>query len=288
MFRRELEVITLGMPQLGPSGLSENWLLRHLGDVHWQIICDALGRRSRDMVDRDNNRLYASFARVRWISTVPLSNYRESDSLTGWVEMTRCGDGIFLSTASLFGSDGGVISAQLASIFTRREGALNDRLVASAPTIFDDCAIPDFGQTPEFLDDHRLLRTEQALTHDFMNLKFEIATEADEATNYQINGYQDFNGANLLYFASYPTIADVCASRTHYVAEQYGVWEFVTRSSPSGRDIFYFGNANLGDWITCAFKLNNSALNGLAVRIDMFRTKTGTCIGRQFVVRESP
>jgi probable biosynthetic protein (TIGR04098 family) len=143
MFRQELNPITLGMPQLGPYGLPENWLLRHLGDVHWQIICDSLGRRSRDMVDQDNNRLYASFARVRWTSTVPFSKFRESDSLDGWVEMVRSGDGVFLSTASLFGSEGGTISAQLASIFTRREGDSNDRLLASAPVIFDDCAIPD-------------------------------------------------------------------------------------------------------------------------------------------------
>src|SRR5688572_29514621 len=100
------------MPQMGPYGLSENWLLRHLGDVHWGIICDALGRHSRDMVDRDNNRLYASFARVNWTSTVPLSRYRESEGLTGWIEMARCGDGVFVSNASLFGSEGGAISAR--------------------------------------------------------------------------------------------------------------------------------------------------------------------------------
>lgn len=204
------------------------------------------------------------FARVRWTSTVPFSKFRESDSLGGCVEMVRSGDGVFLSTASLFGSEGGTISAQLASIFTRREGVLNDRLLALAPVIFDDCAIPDMDVTPTFLDEHRQLRAGKSPVHNFMNSTFEITTEADEATNYQINGYQDFNGANLLYFASYPTIADVCASRTHYVAEQFGLLEFVTRSSPIGRDIFYFGNANLGDWITCAFKLKNSPLVGLA------------------------
>jgi probable biosynthetic protein (TIGR04098 family) len=288
VFRRDLEPVTIGMPQMGPYGLSENWLLRHLGDVHWQIICEALGRHSRDMVDREQHRLYASFARASWTSTVPLSRYRESEGLTGWIEMVRYGDGMFVSTASLFGAEGGAITTRLASIFTRREGLTNDRLLASAPVIFDDCAIPDAGTTPRFVEEHRLLRGGKSPVHSFMNLRFETDTETEEATNYQINGYQDFNGANLLYFASYPTIADICASRTHYVAEQIGFTEFVTKSSPIGRDIFYFGNANLGDWITCAFQINNTALLGLAARVDLFRTKTSVCIGKQFVVREVP
>ena len=32
----------LGMAECGWRGLSEGWLLRHLGDVHWQQIADAL------------------------------------------------------------------------------------------------------------------------------------------------------------------------------------------------------------------------------------------------------
>ena len=288
MFRQPLEPITLGMPQLGPYGLSENWLLRHLGDGHWGIICEALGRHSRDMVDKDGSRLYASFARVCWTSTLPLSKYRESDGLTGWVEMVRCGDGVFLSTVNLSGTAGGAISARLGSIFTRREGTSNDRLLASAPVIFDNCAIPDVEVTPRFIEEHRLLRAGKSTLHRFMNLDFDTGADAGEAVNYQINGYQDFNGANLLYFASYPTIADICASRTRYVAEQFGFSEFVTGSAPIGRDIFYFGNANLGDWITCTFALNNAPLVGLATRVDLFRTRTGTCIGKQFVVREIP
>lgn len=288
MFQQNLEPITLGMPQLGPYGLSENWLLRHLGDIHWQIICAGLGRRSREMVDKEGNRLYASFARVCWTSTMPLSGYRESDVLTGSMEMVRCGDGVFVSTATLAGDEGGIISAQLASIFTRRQSASNDQLAASAPPIFDDCPIRDIEVIPRFLEEHRLLRSGKIVQHSFMNLNFETDSDVDETTNYQINGYQDFNGANLLYFASYPTIADICASRTHYVAEQFGFSKFVTGSSPIGRDIFYFGNANLGDWITCGFKLVSTDLIGLAARVDLSRAKTGVSIGKQFVVRAMP
>jgi probable biosynthetic protein (TIGR04098 family) len=274
------------MPQLAPYGLSEIWLLRHLGDLHWQIICAALRRRSRDMVDRDGNRLYASFVRVRWSSTVPLAAYKESEILSGEMEMIRHGDGMFVSTAELRGP--GVIAMQLGSIFTRRQGTGNDRLLASAPPIFDDCPIPSVAQMPGFIEDHRLIRSGQIDTHIFMNSSFPVDTAPDEATTYDINGYQDFNGANLLYFASYPMIADVCAARTRFVEEQFGIRRFVTGSSPIGRDIFYFGNANLGDRISCEFALRHVDFGTLGARIDLIRAGTEAPIGKQFVVRTRP
>src|SRR5262249_8575721 len=100
-----IKSITIGMPQLVPYGLSENWLLRYLGDQHWLVICNALKRRSRDMVDVDGHRLYATFARVCWTSTLPLAAYRESDALYGSIDMMRYGDGLFVSTIKLRGSD---------------------------------------------------------------------------------------------------------------------------------------------------------------------------------------
>jgi probable biosynthetic protein (TIGR04098 family) len=288
MLSQTIEPITIGMPQLAPYGMSENWMLRHVGDIHWQIICDGLRRRSRDMVDNDGNRLYASFVRVRWSSTLPLSAYRESDVVSGSIEMVRYGDGVFVSTAKLLGSERGVISLQLASIFTRREGTGNDRLLASAPPIFDNCPIPSVAVLPAFVEEHRLVRLGRIESHTFMNCAFDIEAGPDEVASYEINGYQDVNGANLLYFASYPTIADVCAARTRFVADEFGVHRFVTGSSPVGRDIFYFGNANLGDRIACKFALRHVDFGTLGARVDLVREETQALIGKQFVIRTRP
>jgi probable biosynthetic protein (TIGR04098 family) len=287
VFRQALPPVLIGMPQMGPCGLSENWLLRYLGDVHWQIICDGLNRRSRDMVDDAGNRLYASFARVRWSSTVPLSGYRESDNLTGTIEMLRFGGGVFVSTSQIFGEQG-TISATLASIFTRREGILNDRLVVSAPPIFGACPIPNTDESPAFLEEHRSIKAGKSKIHRFMDRAFETDSPADEVTSYQTNGYQDFNGANLLYFVSYPTIADICVSRTSLIAKQFGYARFVEGSSPLGRDIFYFGNANLGDWISCGLKLMNVDETSMSARVDLVRAASGALIGKQFVARGRP
>lgn len=288
MPRNTLEPITIGMPQMVPYGLSENWLLRYLGDQHWRIICEALGRKSRDMVDREKNRLYASFVRACWTSTLPLSAFKESDILSGSMEMIRFGEGVFISSTELTGTGRGIISARLASIFTRREGTTNDRLMASAPPLFDQCPIPAVEGVPPFLEEHRLLKSGKLTEHKFMNQLFDTASDVDENTSYETNGYQDFNGASLLYFASYPTIAEICASRTRFVSEHFGFDRFVTRSSPIGRDIFYFGNVNLGDRINCGFALRHIDFGTLAARVDLVRASTETLIGKQFFVRTRP
>jgi probable biosynthetic protein (TIGR04098 family) len=286
--RHKINSIDIGMPQLGPYGLSENWLLRHLGDAHWSIICKALDRRSRDIVDEDGNRLYASFARARWTSTKPLSGYRESDRLEGSMEMVCFGDGVFLSSTEL-GDGIDMITVQLASIFTRREAAdSNDRLLASLPPIPETGLIPSVETAPSFLTEHRLLRSNKLPSLTFMGERFDLPSEFAEYGTYKTNGYLDFNGANLLYFASYPTISDICESQTRYVKNCFGFDAFVTRASPMGRDIFYFGNANLGDSIQCTFRWGAATSSVITTRPELFRSADKICISKQFVVRERP
>jgi len=82
--RREIGSL-LSHASTRPYGLSENWLLRHLGDLHWQIICDALGKASRDIQDEQGSRLYASFVRV---DVDCLARYRALGKafMSGWIE----------------------------------------------------------------------------------------------------------------------------------------------------------------------------------------------------------
>src|SRR4026208_1904067 len=97
--RFESPVMMVGMPQLGPYGLSENWLLRHFGDIHWRLISESLGTRSADLFDEDGNRLYASFIRVTWTATRPLSAFCESDDFRSVTSILRHRTGIYVSTS---------------------------------------------------------------------------------------------------------------------------------------------------------------------------------------------
>jgi probable biosynthetic protein (TIGR04098 family) len=282
--RERIEPLTIGMPQLGPCGLSETWLLKDAGHRHWTMIERALGKRSRDIVDGAGNRLYASFARVCWTSTQPLACYRESDTIEGHAQIARCGDGVFISSAQLI-SGKAEITITMASIFTRREWEQsNDRLLAAAPEVPAGCPIPDIELLPDFLVEHRLLRTGKLDRHAFMGTQYDVRSPASEENLYELTGVHEFNGANLLYFCAYPAIADVGESRSCYIAETMGRRNFIVRCSPSGRDIFYLGNANLSDVIVCGYQHLCSS-NALATRVSLGRNAAANCISYQFVVR---
>ncbi|MXN16325.1 hypothetical protein GR170_00645 [Pseudooceanicola sp. GBMRC 2024] len=59
------EQLRLGMMQLSPYGLSEQWLLRHLGDLHWSLIARAAGRPDTAFRDATGRPVYAAFCATR-------------------------------------------------------------------------------------------------------------------------------------------------------------------------------------------------------------------------------
>lgn len=55
------QTLRLGMAQFGGLGLSENWLLKHLGDTHWELIAQALGQDRAVFHDLEGRPVYAAF-----------------------------------------------------------------------------------------------------------------------------------------------------------------------------------------------------------------------------------
>jgi hypothetical protein len=53
--------LRFGMMHLSPNGLSEQWLLRHLGDRHWDLIAAAVGQEGIAFRDADGAQVYAAF-----------------------------------------------------------------------------------------------------------------------------------------------------------------------------------------------------------------------------------
>jgi probable biosynthetic protein (TIGR04098 family) len=198
--------------------------------------------------------------------------------------MVRYGDGLYDSTASLQAGEAS-IAVRMASLFSRREkDGSNERLMPAAPQLDANCPIPDIEEIPAYLTEHRLLRTGRLASLDLAGEKFDLADPATETIHYALNGYFDFNGANLLYFASYPTIADICLSRSQ-AAKPIGFKRFVSECSPTGRDIFYFGNTDLDDSLDCEIAPHPQPHDRTSWRIDLIRTSDRLCISRQFVSR---
>lgn len=55
------EIHTLGMSEMGFKGISEVWLMKRLGDIHWRLIADSLGQREAVFFDIKNRPTYAAF-----------------------------------------------------------------------------------------------------------------------------------------------------------------------------------------------------------------------------------
>jgi probable biosynthetic protein (TIGR04098 family) len=217
----------INMPQMAMGGLSESWLFKELGDIHWSLLTESLGVRSRDIADERGNRLYATFTRIRYTSTIPLGDYRENDALDFDASMSRMGAGMFFSTINA-DSDMGSIHAQIMSSFSMfGEKENNTSLVKGQPALPENFPIPSMSDVPAFASEYRERRAAEQPPSIF-------------TTEYEILPQHDINGVGLLYFAAYPSIAGICFMR-YLGQDEYARWS-VTR-----QDICYFANSGASD-----------------------------------------
>jgi probable biosynthetic protein (TIGR04098 family) len=217
---------SIGMPQMAIGHLSENWLLKELGSLHWDRLCEALGSNSQSLVDSEGRRLYATFVRIKLDLDENLSAFCEGDGLSLSISMKRFGRSTVLSEIRIEGAGSGG-RAQLMSTFSFRSHDDNKALAKSQPANEYHSSIESLSETPTFFSEYSEIRR----AHGRRKL--------DEiADTYQINPFTDSNGANLLYFASYQSIHDFLASR--------GSTDLFTKT----RDICFFRNCDLADRIT--------------------------------------
>ena len=97
---------------------------------------------------------------------------------------------------------------------------------------------------------------------------------------YHLNPFTDSNGANLLYFAAYQSMADLLTLRNH--SDEVDVFM-------KQRDIYYFRNSDLTD----AVYLEGLARTGTAAagRVDsqnlLFRASDGECLAYISTVKQA-
>lgn len=239
----------INMPQMAVGGLSESWLFRELGDMHWASICGALDTSSHSIADGLGNRLYATFVRIRWEGTKHLKAFIENELLKVRCELSRFGAAMFFSDCAASGADK-TIRATLMSTFALRRSD-NQSLLKGEPSIPEHSTVTLLPTLPTFTEEYRELRSGRARQHQLAGERFELGGEPLFELPYQLNPYQDFNGVNLLYFAAYPAIADIC-ERTfvHANREKYEVKsDWALESSTIARDVFYYANCNIDDSI---------------------------------------
>jgi probable biosynthetic protein (TIGR04098 family) len=258
----------LNMPQMAIGGLSESWLFKELGDIHWNILAKALGQPTRLISDSAGDRIYATFTRIQLRSSCALGSYKENEHIDIVSGMSRHGAGLYLSEAVANGAMGS-IQARLMSSFSKF-GATgsNTSLFKGLPELPPDCGIPALPDVPEFARDYQGRRAETLAPPIF-------------ECEYEIMPSHDINGVGLLYFAAYPMIDDICAAR-------YGGRRYATGLSTRYRDIFYFGNSDADDKLI--YRLHRRAGDDDSVEIEssISRKSDGSLMARIFTQKVRP
>lgn len=226
---------TLGMAEMGYRGLSEQWLLRRAGDLHWQLIARAMGQRDAVFTCADGQPLYAAFCATSLHFTSP-ELPQPGNELTLAVDLYRTGHGRLGSIHRITTSDQEIGRLVLISTFVgRSDPASNRSIVRRAPRVM---AIPP--EAPPAIQ--RIARQASMIARLATREKPELCAVECQRKILPCPS-TDFNAAGLLYFPSFSAIAERAAFED-------------SRSKPGlmrSRHAVYLGNAEPGEYISVAF-----------------------------------
>ncbi|ANE50633.1 Pnap_2097 family protein [Flavisolibacter tropicus] len=275
------DIVEVRMPQMANSALSENWLMKYLGDVHWLLLSKGLVQSSSQFKDDLGNRLYATFVRINY-SLSSLKKFNENNIINFKGEINRFGNETYLSKI-LGDSNSNNIDATLMTIFSIRENGGNNEMVKTKPV---QCVnhIPEISHTPPFLDDYRLLKKSLLEEYACAFGTFDLSERSIFSCEYDLNPFYDINGVGLLYFASYVAIADKCI--LNYFKQENNSINFCDDYHTVYRDIFYFANCNCND--TISFTLNNLVIEEKLVKYvcSLSRKSDNKALAKVIAVKE--
>jgi probable biosynthetic protein (TIGR04098 family) len=226
--------LDLNMPQMALSGLSESWLFKELGDMHWGLITGFLQSPSGSIADEAGDRLYATFTRFLLEVDPSLRGFAENAPLTLGSQLSRFGASLYLSDHEIISPASRGRARTMSTFAKYGERGKNTSLMKGTPHLPNPDAVPSLSEFPEFSTQYRDRRKQSQEA-----VLFEC--------EYDLLPPHDINGVGLLYFAAYPTIFDLCLER----AEGRG---FLMAHSTSLKDICYFANSE--PYETLVFRLH--------------------------------
>ncbi|MFM0034966.1 Pnap_2097 family protein [Paraburkholderia strydomiana] len=233
--QQTIERYRAGMPQLAYTGLSENWLIKECGHRHWEALAGDAGRRAPDFVDDDGSKSYAAFTAIR-LTGATLHAIGENDDFELGTGLCRTGPARHFSRHRLLSRNGECAIVSMSSTFVRRHEVRNNRSVTRAR--FAAMGGPTPTPPADAVDMARRGKQFRAGQWD-ERLPF---TRADRAGSDWIEFLpcpnNDFNGADFLYFASFQSFVDRAEWQRHRFHEPPVI---------AGRELFFYGNINVGD-----------------------------------------
>lgn len=218
--------MNLGMAQLALRGISEDWWLKHLGDVHWQLIAQAVGQNTTVFRDKRGRQLYAAFCATEFEQARPdLVSLGECIEVIS--ELWCAGRSRIQSNHSLMVKGVEIAKFKLISTFvTHSEAGVNASVRRATPYLIPvlDPAPDDFGARAS-----ALAKAQKAEGLDRFSNRIACTPIAG-----------DFNAVGLLYFPSFTRFLE----QTESLSENLESWSPVAR-----RTILYLANIERGEQI---------------------------------------
>ncbi|MDC0737837.1 hypothetical protein N6L24_06080 [Cognatishimia sp. SS12] len=216
--------MTLGMAQLAPRGISEDWWLKHCGDVHWQLIAAAVGQNTTVFRDAQGRQLYAAFCASEFTQVQP-DLVGLGQALDVQSELWAAGRSRIQSNHRLFVGGVEVARIQLVSTFVAHmEAGINASVRRATPYL-----IPVLEPAP----DDFAKRASAAAKRDRQSI-YHAKNKVVLPTHIGM----DFNAVGLLYFPSFTRLFE----QTEAVLCDALGWRPVMQ-----RSVLYFGNIEAGD-----------------------------------------
>ncbi len=267
-----------GMPQLCYNGLSENWLLKECGHRHWLTIAQQQGQAQPEFRDATGHKVYAAFTLVR-IHAARLDQVGENDAFALSSQGCPAGRAQHYSRHSLavHGQQAGTV--EMLSAFVRRAQAGNNRSVVRA-------AMAD---TPPAAHEPALAAAAQDFAQRGRQHRAQAADPGPAAASKRFDTLytpcpnNDFNGADLLYFASFQALVDRAE------------WAWMLHTQPPGRpatllerELVFYGNLNLGDGVRTGLVPQACGNGQLAHHSRLCRDSDGSRIADVFTRKLAP
>jgi len=221
--------IDLGMSLLGRCNLAETPLLKLVGDLRWNHISRFTGVPSRELVDEEGDRLYATFyyTKVCFSRDAPMASYGENERITLVDTLESYGNSIMDGYTFFFPADWpherkvppederqaeemGIPYVRLSNIFVKK---LKDAswLKKARPAL---PGVDDIHKVDEVPDSYTRIKVADAAgSFSKPPPHFSHLTPQRLHMTYAIDPDRDINGVGLLYHANYPRILDI-AERT--------------------------------------------------------------------------
>jgi len=279
--------VAINMPQMAAGGLSENWLFRHCGDLHWQALCRSLGVRSAQLQSAEGTRLYASFVAISARYTQPLSIVRENEVLEEQVSIARYGSAFYQGQITLCG-DRMRIDHEMITAFVARTEEGRNNLRKSVPGPQFDYRDRVITEAPPLLTRAAELRKRSVRTIRIDSFAISLdAASLDVEMVYEPTPYIDYNGANLLYYASYPSICDFAERQLigrHRLMPEIAT-DWVLAASTIARDVFYYRNLDLGDAVVVRLEQLKREDDKVLLHSRILRASDRDVIGETFTVK---